>query len=374
MTTPAAAPPQPVAFVSSHATLGGAEAYLATIMDELGSAWVAGVVVLQDGPYVEQLRAAGRRVTVISTSASAWSMARAAWRLRRWLAKTPGRAVHANGLKAAAVAVAATAGTRRAVMWMKHDLAGGRVLDGVVGMRCRVIIAVSEAVRATFGARLRRRVHVVHNGIRPIRVDRSAARATVRELAGDGEVVVLAGRLCPGKGQMELLAAAPIVRERFPDARLLLVGGGDPAYPDHRQVLERRARALGLEDVLRFAGQRDDAVDLIAGADVLVAPSVRDPVHGWSEGFGLAAVEALAVGTPVVAYANGSLPEVLGDAAVIVDEGDRAALAAGIATVLGDPGRRAEMVRRGRRRVEERFSLNASMARLAQHYVAAGAR
>ena len=83
-------------------------------------------------------------------------------------------------------------------------------------------------------------------------------------------------------------------------------------------------------------GSVADAVRLVSGCDLLVAPSRREPPYGWQEGFGLAVAEAMRVGTPVVAYRNGSLPEVLGDCGELVDEGDTAGLAAAITAVLGD--------------------------------------
>ena len=94
-------------------------------------------------------------------------------------------------------------------------------------------------------------------------------------------------------------------------------------------------------------GSVADAVRLVSGCDLLVAPSRREPPYGWQEGFGLAVAEAMRVGTPVVAYRYGSLPEVLGDCGELVDEGDTAGLAAAIAAVLDDPPRRERMAAAG---------------------------
>src|SRR5262249_5526140 len=78
-------------------------------------------------------------------------------------------------------------------------------------------------------------------------------------------------------------------------------------------------------------------------ADVLVFPS-------WYEGFGLPVLEAMAAGTPVVCSNAGSLPEVVGDAALTVDPGDAAALAAAVRAVLEDPALRAALEEKGRAR------------------------
>ena len=359
-----------MAFVSSNATLGGAEAYLTSIIERLGPAWLAGIVVLQDGPFVTRLRELGYCVDVVPAPRAPLGMAAAAWRLRRWLAASPARVVHANGLKAALVASVATWGSRRPVLWMRHDLAGDRLLSWIVAVRCREVVAVSEAVRSAFPQSARRRVRVVYDGVADTGFDRRACRALVEELVGGGEIVTLTGRLCPGKGQRELIEVARTVLTRRPSVRFLLIGDEDPAYPGHRAKLEGRVRELELGGAVTFAGHRADAVALVAGSDLLVAPSRCDPVYGWSEGFGLAPVEAMVVGTPVVAYANGSLPEVLGDAGRVVLEGDRAALAAAITDLLGDPLARAELARRGRRRAQTRFRLDDAVARLSERYVA----
>ena len=90
---------------------------------------------------------------------------------------------------------------------------------------------------------------------------------------------------------------------------------------------------------------------------------------GWdARACGLAGVEALAAGTPVVGYADGALPEVLGDAAVLVAPGDRAALAQALAALLTDEARRATLVRRGRARYEARFRLDVTAAAMAERY------
>jgi glycosyltransferase involved in cell wall biosynthesis len=90
--------------------------------------------------------------------------------------------------------------------------------------------------------------------------------------------------------------------------------------------------------------------DLLSGARVLAYPSRY-------EGFGLVSLEAMGAGVPVVASRAGALPEVLGDAAVLVDPDDVAGLAAALEQVSSDEELRADLVRRGRERVA-RYSWN----------------
>jgi glycosyltransferase involved in cell wall biosynthesis len=115
-----------------------------------------------------------------------------------------------------------------------------------------------------------------------------------------------------------------------------------------------RARELGVEHAIAFLGYRDDAVRLIAGADVLVVPSQQLPgFYGWREGFGLVAAEAMAVGTPVVAYEDPALVETLAGSGIVVAAGDRTALAESVNDLLGDPDRRRQLAEAGRRRAKE---------------------
>lgn len=99
----------------------------------------------------------------------------------------------------------------------------------------------------------------------------------------------------------------------------------------------------------------------------MAAPSKQERRSGWTEGFGLAVAEAMRVGTPVVAYDNGSLPEVLGDCGVIVPEGDKMALADAVLSVLSDPGRSARLAACGRDR-SARYTLEASVAAMRARY------
>jgi glycosyltransferase involved in cell wall biosynthesis len=364
----------PITFVISHALSGGSERYLELLLDHLEPAWVRTIVSLQDGPFVARLRAGGYRVEVLPTGARV-SMLPSAWRLRRLLRAAPPAAIHANGVKAALVCTLATPRTGVPVIWVKHDFSWDGALARGIASRCDQVVGVSEAVTATFRGRARERVRVVHNGTPPLVRDRAASRELVRGLVGgDGDVVVLVGRFHPAKGQIELVEAAPRVLERRPGTRFLLVGGEDPYQPAYARAVRARIEELGLGDALLVRDHHPDAPGVMAGADVVAIPSVPDERGMGREGFGLVGIEAMAVGTPVVGYAGGALPEVLGDCAELVPEGDRAALADAIVRLLEDASRREELARCGREHVAERFTLDATVAGMRECYRAAAAR
>jgi glycosyltransferase involved in cell wall biosynthesis len=357
---PAHGGPVGVTFVSSHALRGGSENYLELLLERLEPEWVRGVVVLAEGPFVERLRSLGYAVEVVRTPARAGILP-AALRLRHVLLRRPPELVHANGVKAALVTVLATVATGIPVLWVKHDFSWDGPLARFVAARCRSVVAVSGAITATFGPRLSRRVRVVPNGIPQYTRDREAGRAVIAELTGSTEApaVLLVGRLHPAKGQIELVEAAPRVLERRPDVSFVLLGDDDPTQPAYAAGVRRRVSELGIEESIILAGHRSDALNVMSGSDVVVLPSVPDERGAGREACPFALLEAMAVQTPVVAYAAGGIPEVLGDCGRLVAEGDRVALADAIVDMLEDEDGRRRTVECAHERVRTRHSLEA---------------
>jgi len=129
-----------------------------------------------------------------------------------------------------------------------------------------------------------------------------------------------------------------------------------------------RIAELGLDGSFHLLGQRDDALSLIAGADLVVIPSVPDASGGGRDAFPFVGLEAMAAGTPVVAYSDGGLPELLGDCGRGVAAGDRTELARAIVEVLSDRDASSRMADCGRRRVKESFSIDAMVAKMTAIY------
>jgi len=177
------------------------------------------------------------------------------------------------------------------------------------------------------------RVTVVPHG-----VDRTVFRppaddevAGVRRRFGiDGPYLVFIGGLEPRKNLPRLLRAFAEVPG---DARLVVAGAWVPWNPEGVDQLRPVVDALPPEVRARLAfpgyvGERDK-VALLGGAEALAYPSLY-------EGFGLPVLEAMAVGTPVLTSKVSSLPEVAGDAAVLVDPDDEGAIAEGMTRLLSD--------------------------------------
>jgi glycosyltransferase involved in cell wall biosynthesis len=160
-----------------------------------------------------------------------------------------------------------------------------------------------------------------------------------------GRVVAVASADSPVKGVSTLLRAfAKVITEQ--DAELTLVGRPTPGGPT-----DRLAGELALGDRVRFVTGISDAelAGLLASAEVAVVPSLY-------EGFSLPAVEHMASGTPLIATRTGALPEVTGDAALLVTPGDPEELGSAMRTLLSSPAERARLSELALRRVQERFA------------------
>lgn len=143
----------------------------------------------------------------------------------------------------------------------------------------------------------------------------------------------------PRKDLPRLVAAWDRVAGELPDLRLVLVGPPGWAEAELAAAIAGAAH----RDRIERLGWVDDPAPLLAGAAVLAYPSRY-------EGFGFPPLEAMAAGVPVVASAAGAVPEVVGDAAVVVPVGDTDALASGLLRVLTDHGEAARLVEAGRDR------------------------
>ena len=171
------------------------------------------------------------------------------------------------------------------------------------------------------------------------------------------------GRLTPLKGVGVLLEAVALLK---PSIQLLIVGDGPS-----REELEEKAIHLGLKGV-RFLGHQSGAMlrDLIANAMVVVVPSE------WHENSPYVVLEALALGTPVVASNVGGIPEVIDDNTngMLVPPGNPKALAQVLEHMLGDKANLSEMGRAGRERVEGEYSEKRHLTALSHAYVSVGAQ
>jgi glycosyltransferase involved in cell wall biosynthesis len=232
-------------------------------------------------------------------------------------------------------------------------------LARVPGLTASRVIAVSDFVarrQQDVAMVPARRVTRVWNSVAvPPRTDdgKRAARHALN-LDENAPIIACTCRATQEKGVDRLLRAF----DRLQPGPILVYAGDGPAFAS----LQALRDSLPSRDRIRLLGYRADREVLLEAADICVVPSV------WEEAFGLAALEAMAMGKPVVATAVGGIPEIIrpGVTGLLVRPRDEAQLAAAMASLLADPGAAARMGQEARRDVEARFTPESQLSRLTE--------
>jgi len=182
----------------------------------------------------------------------------------------------------------------------------------------------------------------------------------LHEIPADVPVIGTVGQLVPLKGQRDLiLAAGEIVRE-VPDAHFVIVGQDNTTDKKYRRELKRLAKVLDLEERTLWLDWADDLASLLAALDIYVSPS-------HSESFGIATLEAMAAGTPVVATRTDGSRELLGKDH-LVPFGDPVKLSARIVELIKDDKQRRSLSAELRQRAIENYSLDQMAERIVSVY------
>ena len=357
-----------VLWASHTGQIGGAELCLlegATAVRDRGAEVV--VVVPEEGPLAERLRAAG--VEVIVFPYVRWSHPRPSipGRLLRvikhaWSAGLFRSVIHrvrpdvvvTNTITIPVPALAARlAGVPH--VWYIHeygDIDHRLTFDYGVRASLRVVEALSDgvivnsaAVKRHFSRFLvRTPVDLVHYAV-PLR----RAGGEAGPACDAGFSMVLVGRKQPGKRQEDAVRALGLLRARGVDAALTLVGSADPDYDAH---LRRLAADGGLTGHVRFVDHVDDPGAYVAGADVALMCSVN-------EAFGRVTVEAMKLGVPVVGAASGGTLDIVrdGETGLLYRPADPVDLADKIETLYRDSALRTRMGQAARDDARRRFTM-----------------
>jgi glycosyltransferase involved in cell wall biosynthesis len=237
-----------------------------------------------------------------------------------------------------------------------------RAATRLAGKLIPLTIAISHHIRRMLERSGQRRpgtVRVVHYGIDPAGWSSTEAeRAELRDgfgLAPGDVAVAICARLIPGKGHELLLEATGRALGRAPSLRVLVAGHGPL-----RGRLERRAEHLP-PGTVRLLGFLDETQDLMKACDVLVFPTSPE----LDEGFGLAALEAMAAGRAVVATRVGALPEIVepGRTGILVPPEEPSALADALVELATKPALGEELGRGGRERARAEFGIERMVSR-----------
>lgn len=346
-----------IALVSDAAGYGGAQVYLGQLATHLGARWRFVVLVGDEvaGETVRRLEAAGaevRRVPGlrrIPRPGAVRALARALRDVDPALVHV-GLTDQGDGLAPLLAARLARRRTLATLHLVIPQRARWREWVATVALRLpRLVIGVSESVAAYVRSR-GGRATVVLNGIDPPEL---LADARTRLGLPEGALVVGGiGRIDEQKGWDVLCDAMALVRAARPEAVAVVLGDG----PGLAELQVRGG------DAVRFVGYRERASAFLPAFDVLAVPSRY-------EAFGRVAAEAMLGGVPVVASAVDGLPEVVGDAGVLVPPDRPDALADALLSLLADPGARTGLAARGLTRATERFAASRMVAEVERIYL-----
>ncbi len=231
-------------------------------------------------------------------------------------------------------------------------------LDRLSARRVDRFIVVSRALERLLVDRrgiAPERITLIPNGVELDAAARRGPAPALRDALGagpDDRLIGAVGRLVWQKGFENLVRAMPAIVRAVPAARLVVIGDGPL-----REPLQAAARAAGVGDRVTLAGFRRDVTEFLGAVEVVVIPSLR-------EGLPMITLEAMAVGTPVVATAiPGIVEQIDADVdGVLVEPGDAKALAAAVVRVLGDAALRRRLTAAARRKVETGFDVRKTVA------------
>jgi glycosyltransferase involved in cell wall biosynthesis len=231
--------------------------------------------------------------------------------------------------------------------------------------RADAVIAISRQIEQSLiaGGVSGNNVRTVYSGIDLSKKQPSHDSQAIRQMIGVPDGAVLIGtiaNLFPRKGYEVMLRAFPAIVRAVSTVHYVIVGSDDNDYADR---LKRLAHELKIADRVHIVGFQDPVQPFLAALDLYAHPALM-------EGFGIAVVEAMAMGKAVVATTTGGLPEVVaqGETGLLVPPGDVESLAETVVSLLQDRVRREQMGNRGMARAHERFSLDASVAQVERLY------
>jgi len=366
-----------VVFYNHTGHVSGAERVLLLALSRLDKKHFEPIVICPDGDLADKVRALDVPVRKIGELNARFtlrpdriagylsSLIGTARRLRREIRHSQADVVHANSIRAGLAALFATVGTGLPVLWHVHDELKPHPITTAIrtivllSRRCRVI-AVSHATATAFVGSLLKRlqsirpVEVIHNAVDVAAINASTSGTDLRKELGLSEDTFLfgiVGQITPRKGQLDLVRTFARVAARMPSAKLLIVG--KPIFNnDHEYEAQiiKTISSLGLKDRVSLTGQREDALNVIDQLDTLV-------INSSSEAFVMVAIEAMAVGTPVIATDVGGTNEMIRHRfnGWLVDPGDQKQLEEALITLYENDLQRRLFERRSKAIVDQRL-------------------
>ncbi len=352
---------------SSSNNLAGSEMVLTSLMENLKECYDIQIVLPETGIFHRYLKDRGASVQVVPlhnfTRNSPGPYLKSLWNLYKAFQQLKPDLVHITSASPMQYSFPITRLLRIPLVCHIQCPYGQDDLRRYFPQKADRVIVVSNALRKIFAEKYLSKLEVVYNGISIPDLNKEKETQILRSefgLPDDTRVVCIVGQIIRRKGIDIFLKAFADSKRTHPKFKALIVGNNNTEYGS---LMKNLAGELGVESDVIWTGYQINPQQIIAGSDMLVMPSRE-------EGFGLAAAEAGAVGTPVIASNTGGLNEIVahGVNGFLFAEEDPGRLKYFMQTLLNNPGLASDMGRMGRKKIKNSFSVSNQILQIKNIY------
>ncbi len=373
-----------IAYVNQTSKISGAEQSLLSLLERLDRSFFNPFIVLpEEGPLGKKSHEMGLGTLIIPfmvklgephRAKKSGDMLKAVYAMVRLIREKGIKIVHSNslrtcylsGLAARIAGVSSVAHIRDIHLSPFSNL----IKSSLLNMLCDQFIAVSYATRDFIlkqNPKLQPKIKVIYNGVNLEKVDNLKNGDVRSEFDIEPEAPVIAdiGIINPVKGHDVVIKASASIRKKFPNLKVLIVGGL-LTEKDKTYEIELRSliNSLDLDKNVILTGFRDDIYALINGADIVVLASrYQDPLPRIL-------IEASALSRPIVATRMGGIPEIVQDgvSGLLVEPNNYQALANAIMFLLENKKRAREMSLAARKMAEQKFNIDRHVQEITKLY------
>lgn len=353
--------------IIGDSSLAGAPRHLLSVLENLDIEKFELHCICPPGPLAGEIKKLRRHIDLDIIAMKNRLDLKAISDIRKSIKQTKPDVIHVHGTRAGLLGRLAAIGFNIPViytehLWTKQFRLRNKILNFVhyfanwfLDMFTTLNIAVSQAVKSFLvSSNISRmdKVKVIYNGIEPTNFEAQTFRSDKEFL------IATVGTLNPQKGVQYLIRALPKIKAEFPGVQLEIIGDGG-----YKKTLVKEVAKLKLKSYVKFTGFVPDVSKYLTKFDLYVQPSL-------SESFGLAIVQAMSVGLPVVATNTGGIPEVVteGKSGYLVEPENPKSLADAILELLRHPSLARKMGQMGRKEARFKFNLSDMVNELEKTY------
>jgi len=354
--------------IIGDSSLAGAPRHLLSIIENLDLEKFEIHVICPPGPLAGEIKELRRHIDLDSIPMRSRLDFKAIKQIRRQIRHLKPDLIHIHGTRAGSLGRLAAIGFNIPViytehLWTKNFRLANRFLhffhhiaNWFFDLFTTLNIAVSNAVKdflVDSNISYNEKVKVIYNGIEPL-------KSQAKVLSGEEITIGTVATLNKNKGVQYLIRAWPRVLNEFPQARLEIIGDGP-----YKEALVKEVKKRKLQKHISFSGFLPDLEKELAKLDIYVQPSL-------SESFGLAIVQAMSVGLPIIATNTGGIPEVVTDnkSGLLVEPAKPKALGLAILDMLKNKEKTRKMGEMARKEATVRFNLKDMIKELEGTYEA----